>query len=216
MTSLDMVIGTHNHVDHIDPIGFPQMMDASPAAIGIVPEAVRDAVVAMDVAPQRLRGALVDTVIEHGGARITPIPAVHADKPLEGYDFYLDAEGRHTFLGYVFEIDGVRFCHLGDTLPYPGLVERLQGLELDLLMVPINGRSWFREVRGFAGNMNVFEAAEFADLVAPRLCIPMHHDLFPVNAEHASHFVEYAERYHPRVMTLVPVLGRRIDIVGAR
>lgn len=214
LTGLDLVIGTHNHVDHIDPIGFPRMMDASPQALGIVPQAVKAQVVAMDVAPDRLRGAVADKVIEHLGVRITPIPAVHADRPLEGYDFYLDEEGQHTFLGYIFEIDGVRFCHVGDTLPYEGLVERLQGLELDLLMVPINGRSWFREVRGFAGNMNVFEAAEFAELVRPRLTIPMHHDMFPVNAEHASHFIEYTERYHPGVMTLVPVIGRRIDLVA--
>jgi L-ascorbate metabolism protein UlaG (beta-lactamase superfamily) len=214
VTNLDILLGTHNHADHIDPISFPQLLHASARALGVVPAAVLEEVVAYDVAPERLRGVVAGESLEHQGVRVTAIAAVHADEPRRGYDFYLDDRGRGRFLGYILEIDGVRICHVGDTLPYPGLSERLRPLELDLLMVPINGISWFREERAFAGNMNSFEAAELADLVQPRLTIPMHHDMFPVNAELPGNFVSYAERFHPSVQVLVPVRGRRIDIVA--
>ncbi|MHB8510089.1 MAG: MBL fold metallo-hydrolase [Candidatus Dormibacteria bacterium] len=214
ITSLDLLLGTHNHADHIDPISFPQLLDASPQALGVVPAAVIDEVVAFDVARERLRGLVADEILEHGSIRITAIPAVHADAPEKGYDFHLDDQGRGRFLGYVLEIDGVRICHTGDTLPYPGLVERLRPLQLDLLMLPINGISSFRHERQIAGNMNTFEAAELADLVQPRLTIPMHYDMFAGNAELPGHLVTYSERFHPTVQILVPALGRRIDIVG--
>jgi L-ascorbate metabolism protein UlaG (beta-lactamase superfamily) len=211
----DVVLGTHAHVDHIDPEGFPTLLRASPQSIGVVPAPLIDHVVSLDAPEQRLRGAMITEPIELSGIRITCLPAVHADLPSDGYRFWTDDAGHHKFLGYVIEMDGVRLCHVGDTLVYEGLADALRELHLDLLLLPINGRSWYREMRGLAGNMNVFEAAELAELSAARLTIPMHYDLFADNTEDPAHFKSYTELRHPRANVQVVERWSRLDILPA-
>ena len=46
----------------------------------------------------------------------------------------------HRYVGYLVDIQGVLIYHAGDTVVYPGLVERLQAHSIDIGMVPINGR----------------------------------------------------------------------------
>lgn len=215
LDSVDLLLGTHDHVDHIDPLGFPRILAASPAATAIVPAAVRERVVELVGSPERVVGVSVGTTIEHGGVRITPFPAVHGSMPEDGYGFHRTESGEYPFLGYVIELDGVRLAHTGDTLVYDGLAERLRELDLDLLVVPINGTSWFREQRGIVGNMNVLEAAELADASGARLVLPVHWDLFADNTEDPEHFLRRLARHHPGVNGMVPSLGARIDVVPA-
>jgi L-ascorbate metabolism protein UlaG (beta-lactamase superfamily) len=204
---LDLLLGTHAHADHIDPLGFPQLLEASREAFGVVPAAVLPRVASLVGSPARLVGASVDRPVERDGITVTAIPAVHADMPADGYGLHLDAAGEHPFVGYVIELDGVRLCHTGDTLVYDGLADRLRRSDLDLLMLPINGVSWFREQRGLVGNLNVFEAAELADVSGARLMLPMHWDLFADNTEDPEHLVRYAAAKHPAVNVQVPTIG---------
>jgi L-ascorbate metabolism protein UlaG (beta-lactamase superfamily) len=204
---VDVLLATHDHLDHLDPDGFPLILEASPRATGIVPAPVLDRARAL-AGPHagRVVGARVDEPIAVGNVRVETIPAVHADVAEDGYDFHLTPEGEHPFVGYIVEVDGVRIGHTGDTLVYEGLAERLRDAELDLLIVPINGVGWFREKRGLAGNMNAFDAAELADLAGARLTMPAHWDLFEHNLGDPEHFVRYAARCHPGVRAHVPEL----------
>ena len=188
---------------------------ASPGALGVVPAAALEAVAGRIGSTARLIGASVGRPFEHAGVRVTPIPAVHAVVPADGYGFHLDAAGEHPFLGYLIELDGVRLCHTGDTLVYPGLAEFLRDADLDLLLLPINGVSWFREQRGLVGNMNVHEAAELAELSGARVVVPMHWDLFADNTEDPAHFARYAAAHHPGARVVVPELGVRLDVLPA-
>jgi L-ascorbate 6-phosphate lactonase len=212
LDSVDLLLGTHDHVDHIDPLGFPRILAASPAATAIVPAAVYERVVELVGAPDRVIGAWVGTTIVQCGVTITPFPAVHGSVPEDGYGFHRTGSGEYPFLGYALELDGVRIAHTGDTLVYDGLAERLRDLDLDLLIVPINGTSWFRERRGIVGNMNVLEAAELADASGARLVLPVHWDLFADNTEDPEHFLRRLARHHPAVNATVPSIGARIDL----
>ena len=138
---------------------------------------------------------------------ITALPAVHGPEFVDGYGFHRTAEGEYPFLGYVIEMDGVRICHTGDTLVYDGLLERLIAAQLDLLIVPINGTSWFRERRGLVGNMNVFEAAELAAASGSTITMPVHWDLFADNTEDPHHFARYAASKHSIGEVVIPEIG---------
>jgi L-ascorbate 6-phosphate lactonase len=212
LTDADLLVGTHDHFDHIDPEGLPAMASASPHAVVVIPAPVVEHVAALGVPRERIVGAEVDVPFESKGTRIVPIPALHAPSPEDGYGFHRDDLGRHPFLGYLFEIGSVRVCHLGDTLVYEGLGERLRALELDVLFLPINGRSWYRERRGIAGNMNVFEAAELAAESGARRVVPMHWDLFEANTEDPTHFRSFVHARFPSVAITIPSIGIGIPI----
>lgn len=210
LTTVDALIGTHDHADHIDPLGFPEIMRASPAAVALVPETAAERVARLDVDPERIRGVRPGAPVEIGRVRVEPFAAVHADDPEAGYGFHVDARGRHPYVGVVVELDGLRVCHTGDTLVYDGLGSLLASLAPDVLLLPINGRSWYRERRGVAGNMNTFEAAELAAEVGARVTIPIHWDLIAGNTEDPEHFRRHAATHHPTVDVLVPTLGERV------
>lgn len=210
---LDLLLGTHAHVDHIDPLGFRQLLEASPQAVGVVPAAILPQIGQLVGLQSRLLGASADRSIERNGVTLTPIPALHADLPSDGYGFHRDAAGEHPFVGYVIELDGVRLCHTGDSLVYDGLATRLRDADLDLLMLPINGVSWFREQRGLVGNMNAVEAAELAHASGARMTLPMHWDLFADNTGDPQHFERHAASRYPNVAIAIPTLGERLDVV---
>ena len=211
LTSVDLLLGTHDHADHIDPLGFPELMDASPSAVAVVPAPAVARVTELGIDTDRIRPAYPGTPLQLGGVRVTPFAAVHAPEPEAGYGFHAVADD-HPFLGYLVELDGVRVCHTGDTLVYDGLGSLLAAFEPDVLLVPINGRSWYREQRGLAGNLNTFEAAELAEEVGAGITIPIHWDLFADNTEDPMHFARYAAARHPDVRVLVPEVGARIEL----
>jgi L-ascorbate 6-phosphate lactonase len=209
----DVLLCTHDHADHIDPEGVPLLLEAAPHARLVLPAAVAAPVcerLGLDRA--RATGIEAGERVDVAGVMIEAIAALHGDVPADGYGFHRDPHGRHPFLGYVLELAGVRIAHLGDTLVYDGLAETLRDAALDVLILPINGRSFFREQRDLVGNMNAFEAAELAELAAARLTVPVHWDLFADNAEDPDHFVRYAARRHPSVTTHVPAIGQALAV----
>ena len=67
--------------------------------------------------------------------------------------------GRHLYLGFVIEAEGLRLYHSGDSLAYDGLAEQLGSEPFDVLFLPINGRD---PARGVPGNMTAAEAVDLA------------------------------------------------------
>jgi L-ascorbate metabolism protein UlaG (beta-lactamase superfamily) len=74
-----------------------------------------------------------------------------------------EARGRNT--AYVFELDELRICHLGDLghVPTSEQVEELSGA--DILLMPVGG----------ATTIDAKAAAETVSLLGPKLVIPMHY-----------------------------------------
>jgi L-ascorbate metabolism protein UlaG (beta-lactamase superfamily) len=85
-----------------------------------------------------------------------------------GVRTYHDSEkgeklGKNT--AFVFELDDVRVCHLGDIghVPTPEQVEELSGV--DVLLAPVGGGT----------TISAKAAAETVSLLEPKLVIPMHY-----------------------------------------
>ena len=93
-----------------------------------------------------------------------------------GVPTYHDGE-KGTKLGkntaYVFELDDVRVCHLGDLghVPTPEQAEELSGV--DILLTPVGGNS----------TIGASAAAETVSLLEPKLVIPMHYKTPAAKAE---------------------------------
>ena len=114
------------------------------------------------------------------GVQVTGVPAAH--EQLE-----YDAQGQHKYLGYILAGDGWTLYHSGDTVLYPGMVEILRQWQIDVALLPINGRSPGLRV---AGNLDGREAAELAHAIGARVAIPCHYDLFAFNTATPDLFVE--------------------------
>lgn len=206
---LDAIVVTHDHLDHLDEESLPVLAQASPRAVFVVPEPVAQRVVALGIARERVAGVQPDRALELDGAIVHPIPASHGDDVAEGYGFgFHRSGGLYRFLGYVFDLGGVRVYHAGDTIPYEGMEDRLRDLRIDVALLPINGRDREREGRGIVGNLDEEEAAELAAAIGTDLLVPMHHDMFASNPGSPERLVELAQARHPELQVLVPSRAR--------
>jgi L-ascorbate metabolism protein UlaG (beta-lactamase superfamily) len=176
-TGCDWVFVTHEHLDHLDRDGLPGIADRSPGLRAAAPAPIADEVRAVlpdtDVVAVD-RGDVVD-LGDAGSARV--VPAVHALTPADGYS------DDPRFVGYVFELDGVSIYHAGDTLVTDALLEGLRDVPVDIALVPVNGRTYFRERMDLAGNSDARDAVALAEQLGASVLVPIHWDLFAQNSE---------------------------------
>ncbi len=209
-TGFDLLIGTHDHTDHIDRKAWPAIARASPAARFVVPAFVlpklaRD----LRIPPDRFIGLDDGTCAEARGIHLTGVASAHE---------FLDrdpATGRHPYLGCVIEANGFRLYHSGDCCVYEGLQTRLACRPLDLAILPINGRDAVRLASGCLGNMTYQEAADLAGALRPGLTIPGHYDMFAANAENPRLFLDYMRVKYPRLKTRLGRYGEHLVLRGA-
>jgi L-ascorbate metabolism protein UlaG (beta-lactamase superfamily) len=66
---------------------------------------------------------------------------------------------------FVFEVDGLTVCHLGDLAQVPTQTQVEPLSNVDVLMVPVGGST----------SLNAAQAAEIISLIEPYIVIPMHY-----------------------------------------
>ena len=183
---VDLVLVTHDHLDHLDEVALPVLAAASPEARVVVPTELVGRVGAMGVEREQIAGIAADGALDLGGLRIHGIPACHGEEPADAYRL-------GPFRGYVVAGAGVHVYHAGDTIPFAGLAERLREVGIDLALLPINGRDAEREALGIVGNLDPAEAAELAAAIGASTMIPLHWDMFAANPGDPAALVRAAE-----------------------
>jgi len=228
ITHCDVLITSHDHGDHIDVDADQIIMQQSPGAIWVAPRAAETLVRGLGGTEERTVLVNGDDVVEVAGLRITALPSTH-------YGFfderrYTDAEegyyrtipanlpeerrGTERFLGFVIEHGGFVIYFAGDNCGYRGFLERLaQWPTFDLMLLPINGRDWFREQRGAIGNFTYREAAQVASAANANLLVPYHYDGFVANNEYPDALVRYTQTDGPHIAVRVMQLGERLLVV---
>jgi L-ascorbate metabolism protein UlaG (beta-lactamase superfamily) len=184
--AVDVVLITHDHLDHLDELALPAIAAASPTATVVVPEEVVDRVAELGIERARVRGVASDGHVEIGHVTIHGVPACHGVEMADAYRL-------GPFLGYVVSTGGARVYHAGDTVLFDGLVERLRELRVHLALLPINGRDEQREAQGIVGNMDAREAAQLASDIDADAVVPLHWDMFAANPGDPAAFVAAAQ-----------------------
>jgi L-ascorbate metabolism protein UlaG (beta-lactamase superfamily) len=202
---VDVVLCTHEHVDHFDADSAPSIAEASPGAVFVVPTPIVDMVAEAGVPSGRILGVQPGEAHEVAGVSVQPVAARHGVTMDDAYGFGETlSDGLVRFLGYVIGTGGMRLYHAGDTIHYEGMEATIGALEPDVALLPINGRHAEREARGIVGNLNEREAAWLADAIGSDVLVPMHHDMFVGNLGSSCAVVDAAETEGRNVTVVTP------------
>ncbi len=179
-TGIDRVLVTHEHLDHLDPEALRAVAARSPGAELVAPEPLRDR-----AGPLPFHGVRPgDRLALPGGIGLRVVPAVHALHPADGYGPGGDPP---RFVGYVLEVPGgPAIYHAGDTIADARLLAGLEGIAVDVALLPVNGRGFFREREDLAGNLDARDAVALAAHVGASVLVPLHWDLMEGNTERAG------------------------------
>jgi L-ascorbate metabolism protein UlaG (beta-lactamase superfamily) len=182
---VDVVSASHGHTDHLDADTLRPLLAASPGAVLVAPEAIRDLAAERAGVPATAGGGAADgRTVEAGGFSFTGVAAAHEQVER-------DEDGRARYLGYLVRRNGRSLYHAGDTVMHEGLVEALAGSAPDVALLPINGSD---PARGVAGNLDGVEAAHLAHDIGARLVVPCHYEGFTFNTASPAVFIAEAER----------------------
>jgi len=169
-----VVFATHEHADHADGATLGPLMAASPQALLVTSPQGRAIALDAGVAAERIVVPRLGERAEAAGLSYTAIPSAH-------YQYEVDSAGHARWMGFLITCNGVTLYHAGDTIVVPELLAALAGTSIDLALLPINGRDYFREQQQIVGNLWPREAVELAAQLKARVLIGIHNDLFAEN-----------------------------------
>jgi L-ascorbate metabolism protein UlaG (beta-lactamase superfamily) len=198
LSFVEVVTTSHNHTDHLDAETLQPLLAAAPGA-KLVTAAANAAFVAdrlgADLRPRLVPLAQGESATV-GGFTLEAVPAAHE-------------ELSPAFAGFVVTAGPFRIYHSGDTVLFPGMVERLKPFAIDLALLPINGRSPERRV---SGNLDGIEAARLAHDIGARCVVPCHYEMFEFNTASPVTFAgECARLGQP---CLIPRAGERLTLAA--
>ena len=167
---LDWVLCTHQHSDHMDPEALPILASRSPKCRFIIPRASREHLLSLDVPDKQIAGINAwERMLLSSECSVEAIPSAH--ESLEENE-----RGEYRYLGYVIRLGSITLYHSGDTIAYTGLAERVKAHQIDLALLPINGRG-----KGVPGNFTFDEAIQLCQDARIPYLIPHHFGMFAFN-----------------------------------
>ena len=141
----DVIFVTHTHFDHYSQGDIDKLSQQGTQIVAPAEVAIKNGKRARSVAP--------GDKFEINGIKVEAIPAYNVDKSFHPRS--------NRWVGYVIELgDGTRVYHAGDTDRIP----EMDAIKADIIMLPIGGTY----------TMTAAEAAEAANVINPKLAIPMH------------------------------------------
>lgn len=175
---ISVITASHAHTDHLDAETLRALREPGRLPLFVAPRAISGIVEERwghtDYWANEHEQVSIGNKIE-----IDPIAAAHDT-------IERDADGNCRCLGYVFTLGTFRLYHSGDTVVYDGMVERLRPFNIDLAILPINGK---------VGNMGGRDAARLAKDIGAKLVVPCHYEMFEFNtADPRDEFIPECER----------------------
>ena len=203
LPSLDFVFCTHHHGDHLDIPTIREIAGKFLHTRFIVPAASEPEITNAGLRKERIVWAEAERGIQLSDTlNVTPVKAAH-----EGFEY--DKLGRDRFLGYLFEVEAGLIYHSGDTVRYPGLLERIIQSGPQLALLPVNGRRPELREKKIPGNFNLEEAVQFClDGKIPAL-IAHHFGMFAFNTIDPKLIDQAATKMQNQLQLIKSELGTR-------
>jgi L-ascorbate metabolism protein UlaG (beta-lactamase superfamily) len=156
LSFVDVVTVSHHHTDHLDGDTLPLVLAGG--ATLLVPAGCESLARVRAGRPPDLALATGESATV-GVFDLRAVPAVH--------------EGAPEANGYIVHAGPFSIYHAGDTVRDERLDEAVGQFDIDVALLPINGR---------LGNMSGPDAARFAATIGARLVVPCHFEMFRFNS----------------------------------
>ena len=149
----DVVICTHNHLDHLDIDSIPLMKKDEMLFLG----------------PDDAKSTLLECGVKN--YKVFDVGIIYKIGDFELEAVFAD----HTVpaIGVIVRHRGITIYFSGDT-EYNEILEELKDCDIDVMFICINGK---------LGNMNVDDAVKLTKIICPKVGVPTHYGMFESNTE---------------------------------
>jgi L-ascorbate metabolism protein UlaG (beta-lactamase superfamily) len=181
---------THKHIDHLDPIGMPEILKLNPGVRVTGPVSIKATFEEL-----KFDAALVDVVkvgesFQRGPFKLTAVKAYHSDPESTG--LLIEADGKLVYLS-------------GDTLFQEKLADDVLkaagGRSPDYAFICINGK---------LGNMDAAQALATVKSLKAKVAVPIHYGLFAENTADPYAFLADCAKAGVKAMKLDA--GKGVDL----
>ena len=201
LTDMDFVLITHAHGDHCDIETLRPLSVASPQCQFFGPPSVAGLLMRSGINANNVH-TVTDKSFSIKNIKFTPIPSAHPD-------VVIDKFGGWMAIGYIFEIQGVRYYHPGDTAVAPQVIASVSACgKIDVGMIPVNECNYYRAANGIIGNMSVREAFQFSEDIGLKVLIPTHWDMFAGNQVYKEEIELLYKKDNPNFKLLILEAGQ--------
>lgn len=174
LSTADIILISHDHFDHFSAEDINKI--SGPHTTLVAPQAVMDQADGIEAKKRVLMGPGKEEHI--AGVTIRAVPAYNTNKFREpGVPYHPKEMG---YVGFVVTLDGVVLYHTGDSDVIPEMRELGP---IDVAFLPVSGTYV----------MTAEEAAEAAEIIKPKLAIPMHYGAIVGSDADAQRFEELAK-----------------------
>ena len=162
----DMIFITHDHYDHYSEEDIDKVKKAN--SIFVVPENLLEKLIKKGINDENIITLAPEDIEIIGGIKIEAIHFYNIDKPFHPKE--------KNWLGYIIEIDGVRYYIAGDT----DITKENKKVKCDVAFVPV----------GSTYTMNFSEAAQLVNIIKPKIAVPIHYGSVVGTKQDATDFIK--------------------------
>ena len=168
----DLMLISHDHFDHCSPEDISKV--SSRETMAVASYACSSCISGLKF--KEVIYVRPGDTVEIKGVKVEAVPAYNLNKfRAQGVPFHPKEAGG---VGYVIELMGVKIYHAGDT----DFIPEMTGIKADIALLPVSGTYV----------MTPDEAAKAADVIRPKLAIPMHYGTIVAGRDEAERFKRLA------------------------
>ena len=162
----DIVFITHDHYDHYSEEDIDKVINEN--TIIIIPEELLTKLLRKGINKNAIITVEPNEKYMVQGIKFETIPAYNTNKPFHPKE--------NNWLGYIIEINGVRYYIAGDT----DITEENKKVKCDVAFVPVGGTY----------TMDFKEAAQLINEIQPKIAVPIHYGSVVGTKQDATDFIK--------------------------